>query len=287
MTMKIKKYISAIIVLTVLLFGAQSCFQDLENDPAFDYPQGFPDPTGEYKPEKLNLPFEGNVYDQSTYQFVNSGVGVYSFIDGVKGKAYKGDADTTYVLINNHPAISKIVESEITNLGSFTVSFWMKSSRNTAATGLFSITNTKTFWSNLDIFLENTGSETQAFFKVQIYNERTGSRVEKWVEARVDNVFGDWVHMAFVYDGTTSTMNIYKDGNSVFQSVITGLGELQFKDVGPMIIGTFPYQANPSLTSGATNQSWAGWYKGALDQFHFYSEPLSGDEVKELYNSKN
>lgn len=285
--MKIKKYLSAIIVTTVLVFGTQSCFQDLDNDPAFDYPEGFPDPTGEYNREKLNISFDGDVYDKSTYQFVNSGIGTFSFVDGVQGKAYKGDSDTTYVLVNSHPAISTIVAGEITKLGSFTVSFWMNSSRNTAATGLFSIANTKTFWSNLDIFLENTNSETQAFFKMHIYNERTGTRIEKWVEARVDDVFGKWVHMVFVYDAATSTVNIYRNGTKVIERVLADLGELQFKDVGPMVIGTLPFQAKPSLTSGASNQSWAGWYKGAFDQFHFYNEALSEGEIKGLYDNKN
>lgn len=285
--MKFKKYLSAIITFTVLLFGVQSCFQDMEQDPPFDYPRGVPDPTGEYEAQKLYIPFDGDVYDKSSYQFVNSGVGVYSFVDGINGKAYKGDADTTYILINNHPAITQIVQNDIANLGSFTVAFWMNSSRNTSATGLFSIPNTKTFWSNLDILLENTSSETQAFFKMHIYNERTGTRVEKWVEARVDDVFGKWVHMAFVYDGTTSTISIYRNGDKVVNSVIQDLGELQFKDVGPMIIGTLPFQAKPSLTSGATNQTWAGWYKGAFDQFYFYSEALKENQVKELYDNKD
>ncbi len=285
--MKLTKYFFAFTAAIAISLGMQSCFQDMEDDPAYDYPIGFPDPTGEYNRQKLDIPFDGDVYDQGTYQFLSSGVGTFSFPEGVKGKAYKGDADTTYILVQNHPAITKKIAGEITNLGSFTVAFWMNSPRNTKAIGMFSITNTKTFWSNLNILLENTSSESQAFFKVHLYNERTGTTVEKWVEARLDNTFGKWTHVAFVYNGSTSTLDIYKDGVKTITSVLTGLGELQFKDVGPIVIGTFPFQAKPSLTSGATNQGWAGWYNGSLDQLHFYSEPLSESEIVELYNDKN
>lgn len=48
-------------------------------------------------------------------------------------------------------------------IGDLTVAFWMRTTKNTSAQGLFSIPNSIKFWGNFDIFLENNNSETQAF----------------------------------------------------------------------------------------------------------------------------
>ena len=50
---------------------------------------------------------------------------------------------------------------------------------------------------------------------------------ERWVEAKIDNVFGtEWVHMAFVYDGSNSMVTIYRNGESVFTKELPGYGKL-------------------------------------------------------------
>ncbi|MDO4781932.1 MAG: hypothetical protein Q4A09_01790 [Capnocytophaga felis] len=138
---KLIYYIVFIIALTT-----QSCFQDLEQNPDFNYPQQPPPPA--YNPQKLVLSFEDGVKDGSNYKIQTETFGKVTFADGKKGKAYQG-AEDAYILITPNPATypSDIsVRDTIANLGSFTVAFWMKTKQPEAATGIFSISNTKKFW---------------------------------------------------------------------------------------------------------------------------------------------
>ena len=277
-----KKYI-LLLATCVSAFCLQSCFQDLER-PAFDYPES----TGEVPdtPLKMYLPFdEEDIRDKGEYGFIVADNGNAKFVaDGVSGTAYQG-ASNAYALARTPSSLSDVIP----NIGSCTVAFWMKSVKNTSAYGLFSIPNTKTFWGNFDIYLENYSSETEAYFKIHLYNcTDEKDNVEKWVEAKVPDVFGtEWIHMAFVYDGGTSTFTVYRNGEAVVTKDLEGYGPLKFKDAGSSLaIGAFQFSTNPSLTEGATSQSWSSNYPGQLDQFRFYDEALTSAEVQQLYSNK-
>lgn len=183
-------------------------------------------------------------------------------------------------------------DNSIENLGSFTVSFWMKATKCNKATGIFGISNTKQFWGNLDIYLEShSENDTQAFFKVHLRN----GNAERTEECRIDDVFiNDWVHLSFKYDETTSKLTVYKNAEEILskalsegeaQNIISG--KLKFSDVGKLVIGTLQFQTVPSLTEGATAQDWGAHYLGALDQFHFYNKALKRSEIRNLYVTKD
>ena len=155
-------------------------------------------------------------------------------------------AKTPSILVDNIPTI-----------GDLTVAFWMRTTKNTSAQGLFSIPNSIKFWGNFDIFLENNNSETQAFFKVHIFNQTAKENDERWVEAKIDDIFGsEWVHLAFVYDGNTSTITVYRNGEGVFTKELPDCGKLKFNNVGASLaVGAFQFSTTPSLTSGAGAQT--------------------------------
>ena len=266
--------------LFVLCF--QSCFQDMDR-PDFDYPEStdvLPD-----TPLKMQLPFDGeDIRDKGECGFIVADNGKAKFVaDGVSDMAYQGASDA-YILANT-PSLLKGV---IPDMGSCTVAFWMKAVKNTTAQGLFSIPNVVKFWGNFDIFLENNNSETQAFFKMHILNQTSKEDDERWVEAKIDNVFGeDWVHLAFVYDGNASTVTVYRNGENAFTKELPGCGELKFKDTGSTLaIGAFQFSTKPSLTTGAGNQSWASNFPGQLDQFRFYDKAMPASEIQSLYLGK-
>lgn len=261
----------------------QSCFQDM-NRPDFDYPAS----TGEVPttPLKMYLPFDDDdIRDKGEYGFIVADNGNAKFVlEGVNGSAYQG-ASNAYALARTPSSLADVIP----NIGSCTVSFWMKSVKNTSAYGLFSIPNTKTFWGNFDIYLENHSSETEAFFKIHLYNcTDVKDNDEKWVEAKVPDVFGsEWVHMAFVYDETTSTFTVYRNGEAAVTKELPGYGPLKFKDAGESLaIGAFQFSTTPSLTEGATAQSWSSNYPGQLDQFRLYDKALTVEEIQQLYNNK-
>lgn len=116
-----KKYIYSSIALFLLGFMVQSCFQDMDH-PGFDYPEELPEKP--YNPMKLGLAFEDNLEDNSIYNFGITANGTPHFAEGINGKAYQGATDT-YMVVETPEAMKDSIE----NLGSFTVSFWMKATK--------------------------------------------------------------------------------------------------------------------------------------------------------------
>lgn len=180
------------------------------------------------------------------------------------------------------------LENNMPTIGDLTVAFWMRTTKNTSAQGLFSIPNSIKFWGNFDIFLENNNSETQAFFKVHIFNQTAKENDERWVEAKIDDIFGsEWVHLAFVYDGNTSTITVYRNGEGVFTKELPDCGKLKFNNVGASLaVGAFQFSTTPSLTSGAGAQTWAKNFPGQLDQFRLYDKVLTATEIQSIYSGK-
>lgn len=276
-----KRYIYLLLASCVSAFTLQSCFQDMDH-PGFDYPESSDEKV--YSPLKMILPFEDDIRDKGNYGFLVTDNGNVKFAaEGINGMAYQGKTDA-YALAK----IPSYLADSIPNLKNCTVAFWMKSEKNTTATGLFSIPNTKTFWGNFDIFLENNSSSTQAFFKMHILNQTSKENDERWVEAKIDNIFGaGWVHMAFVYDGKQSMVTIYRNGESVLTKELAGCGELKFKNLSTTFaIGAFQFSTKPSLTEGSKGEAWAFNFPGQLDQFRFYDRAISASDIQKLYSGK-
>jgi hypothetical protein len=218
-----------------------------------------------------------------------------TFTNGIKGKAFQGAANG-YVVYNN--------PGTIVTLQSFTVSFWMKAPPTGGnARGIFSLNNQADFWGNLDIYQENFSSTDTAFFKVHINNDNAPSWKGQFTDAKIGAAINRWVHMAVTYDAATSVFNIYANGAP--QGVSSGgnppntrgpilrgadpltsnalYGPLKFVNATAMVIGTWQFQTNPSLTNSAGSQSWAGNFTGALDEFRIYKKALTAQEVTALY----
>lgn len=273
--MKKHIYTSAAMILLAVL--VQSCFQEMDH-PAFNYPDSSAGKA--YNPMKFNLPFEDDIRDKGTYGFLVTDNGNAKFAEGLNGKAYQGAANA-YILAK----APKMLTDSIADLGSFTVAFWMKANKNSIATGIFSLSNTKTFWGNLDIYLEGySDNDTQAFFKIHLYNGTT----EETIEMKIDDVFtNNWVHMAFRYDEKTSTLTAARNGENAFSKVPERIaGQLKFNNVGSIAIGAFQFSTTPSLTEATGAQGWASNYAGLFDQFHFYNKAIGDSEIQRLFTDK-
>lgn len=286
--MKRIMYIYLIAVIT-LTGGFQSCFQDMDNNPAFDYPPNY---VPEYRPLKFHLPFEGNLDDVDNHYRLNIGSSEnIAYVDGVKGKACQG-GEKTFVTISLVGSYS----DTIANLGSFTVAFWMNSEPNKSVTGLFSIARKDQAQGYIDIWLENNGgTSNQALIKGYMRNIESGTEKTQWIDvggttpegsSRIDNVFNKWTHIAFRYNGETSSFSIFKDGEPVLNNKIyTGFGPLVFDadKVGAIVIGAFPGQAGASTAT----PSWVGTtYLGKFDEYRFYNKAMSDEDIKSLYTNK-
>lgn len=268
----------------------QGCFQSMDDNPAFDYPEPY---VPEARELKFHLPFEGTLNDvDDNYRPIVTLIGDEEYGDGIKGKAFQG-AESRCMKVD----MIALPESEFINLGSFTAAFWMKSGPNVGNTSLFTIANRVWSQGNVDIWLENfNGVKGQARFKgyMRNYSETDGERTT-WIDVPgqtpegstlIDDVFDKWTHIAFRYNGETSEFSIFKDGEPALLNRSLGdFGPLKFnkETVTSVVLGGFGFQAEASDVS----LSWAGTtYQGKFDEYRFYTAPLSDAQIKELYSKK-
>lgn len=229
-------------------------------------------------------PFNGNINDSSeiegsNLQGTNSGC---TFTKGIKGQALEVGAGN-YLVFNNPGSI-------IPNLNTFTITFWMNAPQNTKyGYGIFSIANSKNFWGNLDIYMDNGGSDTTSPFKVHLMNGNA-VHTDQFQAVTMHNPWNQWVQVAITYDSSTTAstnFNIYQNGVSIYSTLLkdttNNYGPLKFNNATAMVIGTWQFQTNPSLTTGTGAQGWAGSFGGALDEFRIYDKALSAGEINSLF----
>ena len=155
----------------------------------------------------------------------------------------------------------------------------MNSPQVNKGTGIFSIPNTKKFWGNLDIFLDGNNTAGEGRFKMHLFN---GTK-ENWVETKIPGTIGDWVFMTFRYNHKTETLHIFKNGEIVFTRALTGWGRIVYNNMGDLVLGTFGFQTDPPQSSDKA-QNWAQSFPGKLDNFGFYNQALTDEQIKALYN---
>lgn len=225
--------------------------------------------------------FNGTLADSvSNLTGTNNGT---TFVAGVKGQALQ-IGDSNYYLLNNPPAA-------ITDLKAYTIAFWMNAPQNTKyGYGIFSLNNPNDFWGSLDIYLDNGSTPDTAQFKVHM-NNANAKNSGQFKGFKLPGAWGQWVHMAITYDSSTTTsssnFNIYANGTSVYSDLLkdttNNYGQLKFPGPTAMVIGTWQFQTNPSLTTAATKQDWAGSFGGAIDEFRIYNKALKANDVSALF----
>lgn len=255
-----------------------SC-QKMERPPLGDYPKDTNPPGG---PLKFYAAYDGTSVDSIRANFGSEKNTTY--VEGVTGKAMSADA-TGYIV---YPSANDFKSAK-----SFTVAFWLKKDGpNPAGAGTafaFGVSTTIDIWTRMDVFLlfedaGNPSSKDSAAAKFYLKDQ--------WFEfvgkKRIPHVLdGQWHHMAFSYDETTSTLTPYVDGTPV-----TGLpdGFGKFKNNG----GVVDLSSSAGVVVGGpghyaigkTPDGWMGNFGGAIDQFRLYGTALSASEVSSLFSGK-
>jgi len=199
-------------------------------------------------------------------------------VTGISGKAVQGADGKT---------ITWASANDFKTATSFSIALWMK---NTPAVGrtefVFSLVDDKYGWHHSAIFLlvENQ-TTTQTTMKLGL--------MDQWLEGTLSKPLfdGNWHHIVYSYDQTTSKMTYYFDG-----AVVTGMNAAQ-TDVknGGSPRGAVDLSAAKKLILGGWNKNggadgptddWIKTYTGAMDQFRLYSKALSAAEVSALYTNK-
>ncbi len=225
--------------------------------------------------------FDGSLKDSvGDLQATNKGT---TFTEsGVKGQALEVGAD--HYLVFNNPGAA------ITNLKSFTISFWMNAPQNTQyGYGVFSIANSKDFWGNLDIYLDNGSTSDVTKFKVHLNNGNAFNKGQ-FLAYDMKGAWDKWTQIVVTYDSSTkasTNFEIYQNGVSVYSTLIkdttNNYGPLQFENATAMVIGTWQFETDPNLTTGTGPQPWAGSLNGKLDEFKIYDQALSAADINALY----
>lgn len=255
-----------------------------------------PDPPP-YSELKSQLTFEENGDDAGENGLSLTEAKDVTYVDGVSGKAvkfgtqgymlYKAIGDTV-VWPNNFKGVPA---DTLTNLGSFTLAFWMNgASPVTNAQGLFSISNKNQFWGSLDLFLEGFATgEDSAFLKIHMFNANMpDGNGEEWSEVKIPEALDRWTHLALTYDAKTSKFIVYANGAAVIDKTLGGgaYGKIKYKDFNGMVVGNHQFQTTPSLTNHGP-EGWASAFNGAIDNLRIYNMALTGDQVNSLVTGSN
>lgn len=227
--------------------------------------------------KQINIRFADNISSYPSY-FPNKAI---TYVDGIKGTAYKG-ADGT--------ALKYIGTNDFKLATSFTVAFWMKQTVNSRTEFFFGLQDDTYDWSHSSLFMmaeHNTTSE--ATVKVGV--------MDQWMEFPDANKLkkpmfdGNWHHWAMTYDETTSKMAYYFDGALVVDPPASATdvkkdgaprGKLDLSKSTTLAIGGWGKHVG---VAGPTD-SWVSSYTGELDQFRLYNKVLSATEINSLYSNK-
>ncbi|KAA6352378.1 hypothetical protein EZS27_000328 [termite gut metagenome] len=290
--MKVNKY-TLLITTCLMLLGTTSCFQDMDQDPAFDYPPVY---VPAYNPLKVYLPFDQNEKNESNYRYSMISVGE-KYADGLIGKTFES-SDGAYIIAT--PPVS--LTDTIISLGSFTYSLWINSPRNENVQGILSIAKKDHSLGYVELYFENNNNGNQAYIKGYMRTVPAGgSPKDTWLDvgsvqpegsSRVEDVWNKWTHLVFRYNGATSSFSIFRDGEAALLNRQLGggtFGPLMFDPAlcdGKIVFGAF------SALAGQTTGKQDSWvinsktFQGKYDQIRFYNKALSDSQIKALYANK-
>lgn len=264
----------------------------------------------------VKLSFDDNLIDSKSNitGLVGNNVG---YAKGIKGNAYNGSSSQERYAIGTATAA-------ITALNNYTISFWMNTANTVdpatpgqgkGAQGIFSIVRPLEFWGGINVFMENPDSEfpNRIRLKLGVENGRAGVAWRgQGAIINLDNSLNQWVHVAFSYNATNSTISAYINGelatnlSGFAYAPSTGVagvatwyadnpGSLDnvnnapkygnFEMVGTngkVVFGTHQFETTPALNNGS-QQDWATSYAGLMDEFRMYNVSLSKNDVKALF----
>ncbi len=280
-------------LLVATIFMAASCTKVETDD---DFTKGDPPPvaggftnSSEVAPTNLvaHFPFEGNNNDAKNAVTGGVTAGSSSFVEGRKGKAYKGASNAFVVFSNPGP---------IATLTSFTVSMWINTARHDGgAMGVFALGKQDgSFWGNFFLFFEgqNPANPEDLFMKLH-FEKNNAPFVEHWIEPngpfRPADMYGAWRHLAWTYDATTSKVGWFINGQKkalppgaesrIADGSGTPLGTLNFKNPTKFVIGGFQNNAGAPFNAP---EPWMLNYTGMLDEFRIYNKALSEIEINAI-----
>jgi len=283
--MKLFNSLAAIALVT----GMMSC-QKMDRPALGDYPKDHTvSPT---TPLRFYANFDSTNADgkQINIRFGDSISGYPSFFPNSAIKVGTGIRGTSYVG-SGGAALQYLNANDFSKSTSFTVSFWEKNSVPTGGKAQFAFTlPDKDYWSTTAMFIlfDHTGSgATTDSAVVKFYVNDNGG--DHWFELvggnRIPRIYdGNWHHLVFSYNETTSNMKIYRDG--VLINTLNWGGHGQIKLTASSVFNLVVGGMNKHVGLPGPTDDWMESWKGGIDQFRLYNKVLTDAEVLDLFNNK-
>ena len=269
---------NVMLVTCIIAFGCQK----IDRPVMGDYPPDTNPPGG---PLKFYAAMDGTTVDSIRANF-GSNTNV-SFVDGTSSEAMEAGSDG-YVV---YPSANDFGKST-----SFTISFWLKKDGPNAAGGgttfTFGLSTTTDIWTAMNIFLEfedagNPSSKDSAAAKFYLMDQWFEFVKTSTIDKRLPHVLdGQWHHLAFVYDATSSTVTTYVDGTvpsnlpADFGKFTNNGGVVNLTSSAGLVLG-----GPGHFAVGKTPDSWMGNFNGGIDQFRLYGEALSAADIQTIFNN--
>jgi hypothetical protein len=204
-----------------------------------------------------------------------------TYAQGVRGTAYQGALDGFIHYVNSN---------DFGKSTSFTIAFWMNITQaqkdHNNADGILAVSSTSNFWSNAVVFADHEPSTSDS---MQLKFHFANGSGDNWDfagytgNARWPNMYdGQWHHVAFVYDATTKTATLYRDGVQFDQKTNETIA-FDGNDAA-FVVGGFQEAVN--IVDTYANNTWMSGFPGLLDNIRLYNTPLSAADVLALYNNK-
>lgn len=256
------------IILAIVGIFLSSCFQDLGQNPPFDFPaQPTPPPLG------ADGQFFYMSFDEGFEEYQSLAeaavVGTPTLTDGKKGKAYTGAKDSYLTFgLNN---LAAPLSSEMT------FGFWYKVNADPDRAGLLVIgpptegkpanqQNNRT--SGFRLFRENAAGKQRV--KANIGNGAADIWLDGSEKADIDPASSEWKYIALVLSEGRAIL--YIDGEEVAAGNLT---KISWEGCDVMSIGS----GAPRFTE------WNHLSDNSMiDEFRIYNKALSANEVKNLMN---
>ena len=272
--MSIKNTCIYLACAVVLVVSMSSC-QKMDRPKLGEYTKDANPPGG---PLKFYVAFDGTTSDPlmnavDSIRATFPGDNPLASADGISGKGLQGEIDK---------AIRYPGANDFKDVTSCTISMWVNNAVNPNTELYFSLVD-KDYWHQSSAFLlVEHATPTACTFKFAL--------MDKWVEYNNQSfqkpLFdGQWHHLAFTYDETTSILKIYFDGAEVPTPGTTGnlgLGPLNLKNATNFILSGW----NKHVGIDGPTDGWISAFTGKMDQFRLYGKALTATEVQALYNSK-
>ena len=270
-----------IILFPVLLMLLATGCQKTKRPALGDFPEDANPPGG---PLKFFAAFDGTT-DNASRNAVDSTRANFPLdnplasIDGVNGKGIQGTGAN---------GIKYATANDFKNSTSCAISMWVNNTVNPNTELYFSLAD-KDYWHQSGAFLlvENAAAD-KCTFKFALQDHWVEYTNQSFTKPLFD---GQWHHLAFSYDETTSKLSIYFDGAEVATPGTSGnftsssggpLGALDITHGTNLILGGWNKHAG---VDGPTDD-WIKAFSGKMDQFRLYGKALSASEVQALYNSR-